>query len=161
MTADQAYLKKLPKKYGIEMVPPDDPVYSTGPSIRLQLPTVPTTPNLDRPNREDLDCSLSESTQELLKQIESQYPHPKTPITEERKPKANSIKTRFLKTDDPVYKRPWTMLIGGLKGMSEPPSTKPSDVTPARDKKEIQAQAEEVANNQPRGWGDLAPRRQP
>lgn len=56
--------------------------------------------------------------------------HEKKPaMSEQPKPTVKVTKTRFLGPGDPVYDKPWTMLIGGLKGQSPdnppPPKTEP------------------------------------
>jgi hypothetical protein len=64
LDADQKHLMELLKEYGIPMAAPDHPVYSTGPSIRLQ-PASPI-PDSDPENEEE---EMSESAKDILRQI--------------------------------------------------------------------------------------------
>jgi hypothetical protein len=72
--ADQKRLMELLKEYGIPMAGPDHPVYSTGPSIRLQpaSPNIPDSEPERVPYDEQEEEEMSESAKDILKQILSQ-----------------------------------------------------------------------------------------
>lgn len=77
LEAQQKRIMELLEKYGIPMAPPDHPVYSTGPSIRIQ-PARPVTSDSepeDEPGEEveeEEEEEMSESARDILKQILSQ-----------------------------------------------------------------------------------------